>query len=108
MLEDQKGPDASYNYGSHFLFQGHENGVTKDGKQMGYFTRVNLDADEAHRVTLMADHDSSGNGIAFIDGSTWNPVDVVPFFSWPVARNALRLVYVVLPQLIVNADPLGQ
>src|SRR5207247_666384 len=57
VLEGQTGADANYNYGTHFLFQGHENGVTKDGKQMGYFTRVNLDADEPHRVTLMADHD---------------------------------------------------
>jgi hypothetical protein len=68
VLENQKGPDASYNYGIHFLFQGHENGVTKDDKPQGYFTRVNLDADEVHRVTLMATHDTSGNSLVFIDG----------------------------------------
>ncbi|MFO1033006.1 MAG: hypothetical protein U1E15_02565 [Hyphomicrobiales bacterium] len=73
VLEGQKGPDAAYNYGKHFLFQGHENGVTKDGKPQGYFTRINLDADEAHRVTLMATKDTSGNALVFFDGSTWAP-----------------------------------
>ena len=73
VLDGQKGPDAAYNYGSHFLFQGHENGVTKDKRPQGYLTRVNLDADEAHRVTLMGDKDTNGRTLAFIDGSTWYP-----------------------------------
>ena len=73
VLTGQKGPDAKYDYGTHFLFQGHENGVKKDDKPQGYFTRINLDADEAHRVTLMATQDTSGAGLVFIDGSTWNP-----------------------------------
>lgn len=73
ILADQKGADAAYNYGTHFVFQGHENGVVKDGQPQGYFTRINLDADEAHRVTLMATKDTSGNTLRFIDGSMWNP-----------------------------------
>ena len=73
ILADQKGADATYNYGTHFVFQGHENGVVKDGQPQGYFIRINLDADEAHRVTLMATKDTSGNTLRFIDGSTWNP-----------------------------------
>ena len=73
VLTGQKGPDATYDYGSHFLFQGHEAGAVADKKAQGYFTRVNLDADAAHRVTLMADTDTSGNPLPFIDGSTWNP-----------------------------------
>ncbi len=73
VLTDAKGPDANYNYGTHFVFQGHEAGAMKDGKPQGYITRVNLDADEAHRVTLMADTDTSGNPLVFIDGSTYNP-----------------------------------
>lgn len=73
VLEGQTGPDAGYKYGSHFLFQGHENGVTRNDRPQGYFTRVNLDADEAHRVTLMATADSEGKTLPFIDGSTWNP-----------------------------------
>jgi hypothetical protein len=63
------GADRSYDYGSHFLFQGHEGGV--DGA--GYITRINLDADAAHRVTLLAAKDADGQPITTIDGSTWDP-----------------------------------
>jgi hypothetical protein len=62
-----KGADPSYDYGTHFLFQGHEGGSP------GYITRVNLDADVAHRVTVLATQDSDGNTIKDIDGSTWDP-----------------------------------
>jgi hypothetical protein len=63
------GADPSYDYGSHFLFQGHEGGAGG----AGYITRVNLDADAAHRVTLLATEDAAGNALATIDGSTWDP-----------------------------------
>jgi hypothetical protein len=56
------GADPSYDYGTHFLFQGHESGTP------GYVTRVNLDADAAHRVTLLATVPTGD-----IDGSTWDP-----------------------------------
>jgi hypothetical protein len=73
VLQGLKGADAAYNYGTHFVFQGHEGGSETDDKPDGYITRVNLDADEAHRVTLLADKDSGGTKLPFIDGSTWNP-----------------------------------
>ena len=63
------GADPNYDYGTHFLFQGHEGGAN----DAGYITRINLDADAAHRVTLLATQDSSGNAIHTIDGSTWDP-----------------------------------
>jgi hypothetical protein len=63
------GADPSYDYGQHFLFQGHEGGAGG----AGYLTRINLDADAAHRVTLLATKDANGNQIATIDGSTWDP-----------------------------------
>lgn len=81
VLAGQKGPDGSYDYGTHFLFQGHENGVTKDDRQHGYLTRVNLDADEAHRVTLMGDTDNHGRPLPFIDGSAWNPFARQPLLT---------------------------
>ena len=56
------GADPSYNYGTHFLFQGHESGTP------GYVTRINLDADAAHRVTLLATVPTGD-----IDGITWDP-----------------------------------
>src|SRR5262252_7622493 len=61
------GADPSYGYGDHFLFQGHELGAP------GYITRINLDADAAHRVTVLATQDTAGHTIADIDGSTWDP-----------------------------------
>ena len=63
------GADPNYDYGTHFLFQGHEGGAGG----AGYITRINLDADAAHRVTLLATKDASNNTITTIDGSTWDP-----------------------------------
>jgi hypothetical protein len=56
------GADPNYDYGTHFLFQGHESGTP------GYVTRINLDADAAHRVTLLTTVPTGD-----IDGSTWDP-----------------------------------
>ena len=65
--QQQAGADANYDYGTHFVFQGHEAG------DHGYITRINLDADGAHRVTLLADSLADGTVIPNIDGSTWDP-----------------------------------
>ncbi len=62
-----EGADPSYDYGRHFLFQGHEAG------EPGFISRINLDADGAHRVTLLATKDSSGADLPDFDGSTWDP-----------------------------------
>ena len=67
VLQGQKGADPNYDYGTHFLFQGHEAGSP------GYITRINLDADGAHRVTLLATKDVNGVNLPTIDGSTWDP-----------------------------------
>jgi Bacterial protein of unknown function (DUF839) len=56
------GADPTYDYGTHFLYQGHESGTP------GYVTRINLDADASHRVTLLATLPAGD-----IDGSTWDP-----------------------------------
>jgi len=69
ILKGQHGADAGYDYGTHFLYQGHEN--SSAGR--GYVTRINLDADAAHRVTLLASADRNGNPLPLIDGSTWYP-----------------------------------
>jgi hypothetical protein len=57
----QPGADPNYDYGTHFLYQGHESGTP------GALTRINLDADAAHRVTLLS------TNVPPIDGSTWDP-----------------------------------
>jgi len=67
VLKGQRGATAGYRYGSHFLFQGDESGTP------GYVTRVNLDADSAHRVTVLATHDAKGRALPDFDGSTWDP-----------------------------------
>ena len=61
------GADRNHDYGTSFLFQGHEGGTP------GYLTRINLDADAAHRVTLLATPDASSNPMATVDGITWDP-----------------------------------
>ncbi len=66
VLDNVKGADPNYDYGRHFLFQGHENGSP------GYITRINLDADGPHRVTLLATQDAATN-LPVFDGSTWDP-----------------------------------
>src|SRR5215468_1846891 len=84
VLRNQKGADPNYDYGTHFLFQGHELG--QNG--LGYITRVNLDADGAHRVTLMATSDVNGNPIPTIDGSTWYPFSHRLLFTTESGSNA--------------------
>jgi hypothetical protein len=69
VLPHLSGPDRAYDYGHRFLFQGHES--SKDGNS--YITRVNLDADFAHRVTLLATADTDNNPLPEFDGSTWYP-----------------------------------
>jgi hypothetical protein len=66
LARGQAGPDPSYDYGTHFVYQGHESGP-------GYITRVNLDADEQHRVTLLATTDENDTNLPAFDGSTWDP-----------------------------------
>ncbi|HTO09175.1 MAG TPA: alkaline phosphatase PhoX [Myxococcota bacterium] len=74
VLDHVQGADPNYDYGHHFLFQGHELSVTDSAdRALSFISRINLDADGAHRVTLLADHDTDGNPISTIDGSTWNP-----------------------------------
>src|SRR5581483_8932115 len=70
VLPGQHGADPGYDYGSHFLYQGHE--ATEAGVGAA-ITRVNLDADGAHRVTLLATQTQAGKPLHAIDGSTWDP-----------------------------------
>ena len=81
ILHEQTGPDSNYDYGSHFLFQGHEGG------KRGYITRINLDADGAHRITLMADKDVNDKSLPAFDGSTWYPWAQVLLFTAEAGKN---------------------
>lgn len=66
------GPTPGFDYGRHFLFQGHENGAP-----LAYITRINLDLprESPHRITLLTpvDPPTGETGFGSIDGSTYNP-----------------------------------
>jgi hypothetical protein len=71
------GPTPGYNYGRHFLIQGHEV-FTPSGATFNraYFTRVNLDVtDPEHRITLLNPlaADATDSGVRSIDGSSYDP-----------------------------------
>ena len=72
------GPTAGYNYGNHFLFQGHEN-----GDDLAYVTRINLDVkDPAHRITLLTPEGTDGlTHFNSIDGSTFDPFTNTMLFT---------------------------
>ena len=67
------GPTEGYDYGRHFLFQGHE--MPNGNTNRAYITRINLDvAHPDHRITLMTPGDANAiTGFNSIDGSTWDP-----------------------------------
>ncbi|MDX6539088.1 MAG: hypothetical protein QOI71_698 [Gaiellales bacterium] len=70
VVKGQHGADPTYDYGTHFLYQGHE----LDTAAGDYITRINLDADAAHRVTKLAETEADGKTpVPEIDGSTWDP-----------------------------------
>ncbi len=100
VLRNQKGADPHYNYGTHFLFQGHELG----SNGQSYITRINLDADTAHRVTLMATHDVQGNPIAPIDGSTWDPWAQRLLFTTESASNPTYAATLSVPSQVEDVS----
>lgn len=79
------GPEADFDYGRHFVFQGHEN-----SGNLAYITRVNLDVtDPAHRVTLLTPPDPVTGLTNFnsIDGSTYDPATNTLFFTQEAGSN---------------------
>ncbi|HKR83980.1 MAG TPA: alkaline phosphatase PhoX [Terriglobales bacterium] len=79
------GPAPGYDYGRHFVFQGHEN-----SGNLAYITRVNLDvADAAHRVTLLTPVAAQSGLTNFnsIDGSTYDPYTNTMLFTQEAGSN---------------------
>ena len=70
LFKNPGGPTPGYDYGRHFLFQGHE-----IGQNLAYVTRINLDVtDPAHRITLLTPLGDDGKtNFNSIDGSTYDP-----------------------------------
>jgi len=75
------GPTSNYDYGRHFLFQGHE--MPNGNTNRAYVTRINLDvAHPDHRITLLTPGDANGlTGFNSIDGSTWDPFSRTLLFT---------------------------
>src|SRR6266403_5613921 len=78
------GPMAGYDYGRHFLFQGHEN-----NGNLAYVTRINLDvASPDHRITLLTPVGMNDlTGFNSIDGSAWNPLSQTLLFAQEAGAN---------------------
>jgi hypothetical protein len=73
------GPTAGFDYGRHFLFQGHE--LFSGDK--AYVTRINLDiTDPGHRITLLTPVGKDGKThLNDIDGSTFDPFSKTLLFT---------------------------
>jgi hypothetical protein len=84
VLKGASGPTAGYNYGHHFLFQGHEN-----GGNLAYVTRINLDVkDPAHRITLLTPEGADGfTHFNSLDGSTYDPFTDTFLFTQEVGTS---------------------
>jgi Alkaline phosphatase PhoX len=79
------GPTAGFDYGRHFLYQGHEN-----GSPFAYVTRINLDVPRGspQRITLLTPGDSTGNtGFGSIDGDAYNPFTNTLLFTQEAGAN---------------------
>lgn len=88
VLDGATGPHKGTKYGTHFLFQGHEVGPKdENGVARGVLTRINLDADKAHRVTVMADATVDGTPLPLIDGSGWDPFAKVLLLTSETGTN---------------------
>jgi len=72
------GPVPGYDYGRHFLFQGHEN-----AGNLAYVTRINMDiTDKAHRITLLTPVAAGGlTNYNAIDGSVYLPLSKKLLFT---------------------------
>ena len=106
VLKNQTGADPNYDYGTHFLFQGHEVGAALPNSDLtqSYITRINLDADVAHRVTLLATTDSEGNPIQGIDGSTWDPWAKRLLFTTEDSSNPTYAATATYPSTVTDVS----
>jgi hypothetical protein len=80
------GPTLGFDYGRHFLYQGHENAAP-----LAYITRINLDLPrrDPHRITLLTPVNPATNqtGFGSIDGSTYNPFTKTMLFTQEAGSN---------------------
>jgi len=97
------GPTHGFDYGRHFLFQGHENAA-----DFAYVTRVNLDVtDPAHRITLLTPVGTDGKThFGSIDGSTWDPFTRTLFFTQErgTSGGVIQITALSFPAQVTTLD----
>jgi hypothetical protein len=102
--ENPGGPTPGYDYGRHFLFQGHE----LFSGNLAYITRINLDVkDPAHRITLLTPVGADGlTHLSSLDGSTWNPFTKTLLFTQETGSPAGGVVQLSLgwPAAVLRLD----
>jgi hypothetical protein len=98
------GPTGGYDYGRHFLFQGHE--LFSGGR--AYITRINLDiTDPAHRITLLTPVGSDGlTNLSSLDGSTYDPFTRTLLFTQETGSPAGGVVQLTTswPPVLTRLD----
>lgn len=79
------GPVPGFDYGRHFLFQGHE----IFSGNIAFVTRINLDVKaKAHKITLLTPVGTGGlTGLNALDGSTYNPFTNSLLFTEEAGTN---------------------
>jgi hypothetical protein len=80
--ENPGGPTDGFDYGRHFLYQGHEN-----AGDLAYVTRINMDVtDPEHHVTLLTPvGDDNLTHFNSVDGGTWDPFTRTLLFTQEVS-----------------------
>ena len=101
--ENPGGPTPGFDYGRHFLFQGHEN-----RNNLAYITRINLDVtDSAHRITLLTPVGADGlTHLNSIDGSTFDPFTGTLLFTQETGSPAGGVIQLSLswPPVVQRLD----
>jgi len=101
--ENPGGPTPGFDYGRHFLFQGHENAA-----DFAYITRINLDVtNPAHRITLLTPVGSDGKThFGSIDGSTWDPFTKTLLFTQErgTGGGVIQLTALGFPSVVTTLD----
>ena len=104
LFKNPGGPTPGFDYGRHFLFQGHE----VFGQDFAYVTRINLDVtDPAHRITLLTPVGDDGKThFNSIDGSTYNPFTHTLLFTQEASSPTGGVIQISLswPPQVMRLD----
>lgn len=98
-----RGPAAGFDYGRHYLFQGHENSTGN-----AYVSRINLDlpAGDPKRITLLTPPNAMGaTNLSRVDGSTYDPFNKRMLFTQEGSGTTGAVVQVPVEYASGYQDP---